>query len=176
MSTIRQSSNRHSGEALAGSWQLDPRRSRVEFRTRHLWGLATVKGRFEDHQGRLDLGSRPAIELTIEAASVQTGNRKRDEHLRSADFFDAGKHPRVRFISESVRPQDDTLNVRGRLFARGESIPLELDAHVRRLDGEIKLEAATTAPHRELGMTWSPLGMIPPLSELHVEGYLVPAR
>jgi polyisoprenoid-binding protein YceI len=122
------------------------------------------------------LGTLPAIELTIEAASVRTGNRRRDKHLRSADFFDAEKHPRVRFISDSVRFQDETLNVLGRLFARGQSIPLELDAHVRRLDGEIKVEAATTAPHRELGMTWSPLGMIPPLSELRVEGYLVPTR
>jgi polyisoprenoid-binding protein YceI len=176
MNTTRQPSNRRSGEPLGGSWQLDPRRSSVEFRARHFWGLATVKGRFQDYQGRLELGTLPAIELTIEAASVQTGNRKRDEHLRSADFFDAAEHPRVRFISDSVRFQDDTLKVRGRLLARDHSIALELDAHVVRRGGELKINAATTAPHRELGMTWSPLGMIPPLSELRVEGYLVPTR
>jgi hypothetical protein len=67
------------------------------------------------------------------------------------------------------------LKVRGRLFARDQSIPLELDAHIRRIDGGLEIEAATTARHRELGMSWSPLGMIPPRSELLVKGYLVPA-
>ena len=64
--------------------------------------------------------------------------------------------------------------MRGRLFARDRSIPLELDARVRRVDGELEIEAATSAPHRELGMTWNPLRMIPPRTELHVTGYLVP--
>jgi polyisoprenoid-binding protein YceI len=80
----------------------------------------------------------------------------------------------VRFVSDSVDLHDDTLKVRGRLSARGRSIPLELEAQVRRIDGELEIEAATTAPHRELGMTWSPLGMVPPRSELFVIGHLVP--
>jgi polyisoprenoid-binding protein YceI len=159
---------------LVGSWKLDPRRSSVEFRARHFWGLVTVKGHFDDYQGRLDLNADPAIELTLDTASVHTGNPKRDRHLCSADFFDTDNHPRIRFISDSVLVQRGTLNVRGRLFARDQSIPLQLDAQVRRVDGEVKIEAATTAAHSELGMTWSPLGMIPPRSELRVEGYLVP--
>ena len=166
--------NNRSDETLAGRWQLDPDRSRVEFRAGHFWGLATVKGRFERYEGRLDLSAQPAIELTIEAASVETGNRKRDEHLRSADFFDAENQPRVRFVSDSVVPQADVLKVRGRLFALEASLPLELDARIRRVDGEVEIEAATTASHRELGMTWSPLRMIPARSELLVTGHLVP--
>jgi polyisoprenoid-binding protein YceI len=101
---------------------------------------------------------------------VQTGNRKRDEHLRSADFFDAENHPRVRFLSDSVDLQGDTLKVRGRLSARGRSIPVELDAQVCTVDGEVEIEAATTAPHRELGMTWSPLGMVPPRKRADRQG------
>ncbi len=163
-----------SDETLAGRWQLDPDRSRVEFRAGHFWGLATVKGRFERYEGRLDLSAQPAIELMIEAASVETGNRKRDEHLRSADFFDAENQPRVRFVSDSVVLRADTLKVRGRLIAREESLPLELDARIRRVGGEIEIEAATSASHRDLGMTWSPLGMIPARSELLVTGHLVP--
>jgi polyisoprenoid-binding protein YceI len=174
MSIIKAPSDHRSDQTLAGSWQLDPGRSSVEFRARHFWGLATVEGHFGDYQGRLDLSADPSIELTLEAASVQTGNAKRDRHLRSADFFDTENHPRVRFTSDSVVSHDDTLKVRGCLFARGQSISLELDAQVRRIDGELKIEAATTATHRKLGMTWSPLGMIPPRSELRVEGYLVP--
>jgi polyisoprenoid-binding protein YceI len=167
-------SNHRSDQMLIGRWQLDSQRSSVEFRARKFWGLVTVKGHFDDYEGQLELGADPAVELTIDAASLQTGIRKRDEHLRSADFFDAEHHPRVRFVSESVDLHDDALKVRGRLFARDRSIPLELEAQVRQVDGELEIEAATTAPHRKLGMTWSPLGMIPPRSELFVKGHLVP--
>jgi polyisoprenoid-binding protein YceI len=166
--------NRRAAETITGSWQLDPQRSSVEFRARHFWGLGTVKGHFDDYDGRLELGAGHAIELTIDAASLQTGNARRDQHLRSPDFFDADNHPRVQFVSDSVDLQGDTLRVRGRLSARGRSIPLELDARVHEVDGELEVEAATTAPHRELGMTFSPLGMIPPRSTLFVKAHLVP--
>lgn len=167
------SANHRLGETIRGKWRLDPRRSSVEFRAGHVWGLATVKGRFDEYQGRLDLGSDPAIELTIDADSVQTGNRRRDQHLRSTDFFDADNHPQMRFRSDSVGLQGDMLKVRGHLSARGRSIPLELDAQVREAGGELEIEAATTAPHRELGMTWSPIGMIPSRSELVITGRLI---
>ena len=161
---------------LAGRWELDPQRSSVEFQTGHFWGLSKVKGHFDQYEGRLDMSADPAIELTINPASVQTGNRKRDEHLRSADFFDAENQPEVRFASDSVVLQGDTLRVRGSLFARDQSIPLELDVRVHQAGGHLEIEAVTTARHRELGMTWSPLGMISPRSELVVNGCLVPAR
>jgi polyisoprenoid-binding protein YceI len=161
-------------DTLAGRWQLDPQRSSVAFRTGHLWGLIKVKGHFDGFAGRLDLSADPAIELTIDAASVHTGNRKRDEHLRSGDFFDAESHPTVQFVSESAALVGDMLKVRGRLFARDQSIPLELDAQVRVLDRELTIEASISAPHRELGMTWSPLGMISARSELLVTGCLTP--
>jgi polyisoprenoid-binding protein YceI len=161
-------------DTLAGRWQLDPRRSNVAFRTGHFWGLIKVKGHFDDFEGRLDLSADPAIELKIDAASVRTGNRKRDEHLRSADFFDIENHGTVRFVSDSAVPQGDVLKVRGRLFARDQSIPLELDAKLRVLDGELTIEASVSALHHELGMTWSPLGMISARSELVLTGYLTP--
>jgi polyisoprenoid-binding protein YceI len=162
------------GETIRGRWRLDPQRSSVEFRVELRWGLGTVTGGFDAYDGQLDLSGDPAIELTIDAASVHTGNRRRDRHLRSADFFDAENHPRVRFLSESVAlKDDDTLEVRGRLSARGGSIPLELSAQLRQVDGELAIDAATTASHRELGMTWSPIGVIPPRSELFVKACLM---
>jgi polyisoprenoid-binding protein YceI len=167
-------SNPRSDQTLSGRWEIDSGRSRVEFRTRKFWGLVTVKGHFDQYEGRLELGANPALELTIDAASVHTGIGKRDQHLRSAAFFDAGTYPQVRFVSDSVNLHDDTLNVRGRLLARGRSIPLELEAQIHRYDGELEIEAATSAPHRELGMTWSPLGMIRSRSELFVKAHLVP--
>lgn len=167
-------SNRHD-ETLAGRWRLDPQRSSVEFRVRHFWGLITVKGHFDVYEGRLDLHADPAIELTIDAATVQTGNHKRDEHLRSADFFDVENQPRVRFTSDVAVLEGETLRVHGYLLARDRSIPLQLDVRIRRADGELEIEARTRARHRELGLTWSPLGMIRSDSELRVSGYLVPA-
>ena len=166
--------NHRSGETISGSWQLDPQRSSVEFRVGLFWGLATVKGHFDDYHGQLNPSANPAIDLTIDAASLQTGNRRRDRHLRSADFFDTEDHPRVQFVSDSFELQGETLKVQGRLSARGRSIPIELDGQVRHVDGELEIEAATTAAQRELGMRLSLLGMISPRSELLVKAHLVP--
>jgi len=77
-------------------------------------------------------------------------------------------------VSDSVVPQDGALKVRGSLFARGGSIPLELDAEIRRAGEELEIKAATSAPHRELGMTWNRLGSVGSSSELLISGYLVP--
>ena len=156
-----------------GSWRLDPARSSVAFHVRHFYGLMTVKGEFADYEGTLDLSATPAVELTIQAASLNTKQAKRDEHLRSEDFFDVNHHPQVRFISDSASLDGDTLRVRGQLHAAGRQIPLELDATVREMGGELEIEAVTDADHRELGMTWSPLGILRAPSKLIVRGHLV---
>lgn len=163
-----------SDEVISGRWQLDARRSSVGFRARHLWGLGTVEGHFADYRGHLDIGASPAIELTIEAASVETGNHRRDKHLRSRAFLGADEHPRMQFVSDSVDARGDALEVRGRLSVRGQSIPLEVVASVRRLTGDLEIDVAVTVSHRELGMTFNPLGMIPPCSELFVRAHLIP--
>jgi polyisoprenoid-binding protein YceI len=156
-----------------GAWQLDPTRSSVAFHVRHFYGLMTVKGEFADYDGTLELGATPAVELTIQPASLDTKLAKRDEHLRSVDFFDVEHHPQVRFISDSATLNGDTLRVHGQLHAGGRQIPLELDATVREIDGELEIEAITEADHRELGMTWSPLGILRAPSKLIVRGRLV---
>src|SRR3954453_10028353 len=156
-----------------GSWRLDPARSSVAFGVRHFYGLMTVKGEFADYDGTLDLGATPAVELTIEATSLDTKMAKRDEHLRSEDFFDAERQPQVRFISDSATFNGDKLSVRGQLHAAGRQVPLELHATVREIDGGLEVEAVTDADHRELGMTWSPLGILRAPSKLIVRGRLV---
>ena len=107
------------------TWRIDPERSSVEFHAKHLWGLATVKGAFTRYQGTLGL---PAAELTIEADSLDTGNRRRDRHLRSDAFFGAEEHPYVRFAAENATLEGDHVKLGGHLHARGESMPLEIDA------------------------------------------------
>jgi polyisoprenoid-binding protein YceI len=154
-------------------WRIDPERSSVEFHVRQMWGLATVKGRFERYDGTLDLDAQPSIELTIEADSLKTNNAKRDEHLRSADFFDSTNHPQVSFVSELATLDGDSLDVRGSLHAAGKSIPLELEGSIRRDGDELEVDATTFADHRALGMTWNRLGMMRTPSKLIVRGRLV---
>jgi polyisoprenoid-binding protein YceI len=156
-----------------GCWRIDPTRSSIEFRARTLWGPATVEGRFERYDGTLDLQENPAIELTIDAASINTNLGLRDRHLRSADFFDVVNHPHVSFVSDGATLEGERLQVRGRLRAAGKSIPLELDARLRRVGDELEIDARTYADHRKLGMSHGMLGMIPTPSELIVHGRLV---
>ena len=156
-------------------WRIDPKRSDVEFQTKIFWGIATVKGSFARYHGTLDLGAQPAIELTLESDSLDTQNSKRDEHLRSSDFFGVEAHPRVRFVSERAVLNGERLTVRGRLHARGASIPLSLEATLRALDGELEVEAIAEADHRRLGMTWNKIGMVSTPSKLVVKGRLVRA-
>jgi len=175
MSTIDQTTTtiRAAGRLAEGAWRLDPARSSVAFHVRHFYGLMTVKGEFADYEGTLDLNRSPAAELTIQAASLDTKLAKRDEHLRSKDFFDVERHPQVRFVSDSARLDGDTLRVRGQLHAAGRQIPLELDATVREVDGELEVEGVTEADHRDLAMTWSPLGILRAPSKLIVRSRLV---
>src|SRR3954453_15279254 len=108
----------------AGAWRLDPARSSVEFQVRHFYGLMTVKGEFGDYDGTLDLSAEPAVELTLQAASLNTKMVKRDQHLRSGDFFDGEQHPQTRFRPDSAPLDGDTLTVHGQLHAAGRQISL----------------------------------------------------
>jgi polyisoprenoid-binding protein YceI len=164
---------RAAGGLATGTWRLDPARSSVEFHVRHFYGLMTVKGRFDRYQGALDLSATPAVELTIEAESLDTKQKQRDKHLRSGDFFDVVNHPHVRFEADTAKLDGDTLKARGRLHAAGKQIPLHVDATVTRVDGEFEIEATALADHRELGMTWSPLGILRAPSKLIIQGRLV---
>lgn len=155
-------------------WRVDPARSSVEFQSRTFWGLVTVKGRFERYDGTLALSDTPAVQLTIDAASLDTKNARRDKHLRSADFFDAENNPQVRFVSDEVTRDGERLAVRGRLQARGAEIPLQLDATLHQTDGELEIEAATEADHRLLGMTWNQLGMMRTPSRLFIRARMTP--
>jgi polyisoprenoid-binding protein YceI len=97
-------------------WTADRSRTTVEFEVKHLWGLHTVRGRFNRFDGSYVVGlGGPEIELTIDAASVDTGVSARDRHLRSADFFDVAEHPQVRFASTGVSGLGD-----GRVHMSGE--------------------------------------------------------
>lgn len=151
-------------QQLAGTrWRLDPSASSAEFRVPNLWGLASVKGRIERLDGWLevDADQRWRMELTLDAASLDTGNRRRDRHLRSADFFDVEHHPAVRFRSSSVNDHGGgQLHVEGELEAAGGRARLQVEVTVKHAGDRLDLEAAATVDQRLLGMTFSPLHMV----------------
>jgi polyisoprenoid-binding protein YceI len=105
------------------TWQLDPAHTHVGFSVRHMM-FATVKGQFRDVSGDLQLNgadlSDSRVRVAIGAASIDTGVAARDEHLRSADFFDTAAHPQLTFMSRRVhRAADGSLRVIGDLTIRG---------------------------------------------------------
>lgn len=87
-----------------GTWKVDPVHSSVEFQVKHL-GIATVKGQFKEFEGTLEVGPEGAVAYgTVKTASVDTHEPQRDDHLRSADFFEVDKYPEIGFRSTSIRP------------------------------------------------------------------------
>jgi polyisoprenoid-binding protein YceI len=168
-------STTHPAQPTAIRWRLDPSASSAEFRAPMMWGLASVAGRFEPLDGRLEIDAEghSHIELTLDAASLDTGNGRRDRHLRSAAFFDAEQHPTLRFRSSDVIDHGGgRLEVAGELAAAGGRAPLQVEVTVTHADGGLDVDAAATVDRPRLGMTWSPLGVIGTSADLRVHAHL----
>jgi polyisoprenoid-binding protein YceI len=108
--------------AAADAYTIDTAHSNVTFEIRHL--MSKVNGTFDDFGGtfRIDWEdpSASTVEFTIDAASINTRNEKRDEHLRSDDFFDVANHPTITFVStEIVKTEGNSYQVHGDLTMHG---------------------------------------------------------
>jgi polyisoprenoid-binding protein YceI len=91
---------------VAGTWNIDPVHSEVGFSVRHLM-VSKVKGSFKTFDGTITIADNPLdsrVEAHIDASSVDTRDENRDNHLRSADFFEVESHPQITFVSTAVRP------------------------------------------------------------------------
>jgi len=117
-----------------GTWAVDPAHSTLGFSVKHL-GIATVRGRFEQFEGTLEIGedlSSARAHGTVQGASINTNDDGRDEHLRSADFFGVDANPELRFESTEIRPLDeDTFEVEGDLSMNGITNRVTLTAVVQ---------------------------------------------
>jgi polyisoprenoid-binding protein YceI len=111
------------------AWKIDTAHSQIGFAVRHMM-ISTVRGKFAkfDADIQIDLGnlSQARVTARIDAASVSTGDEKRDGHLRSADFFDVEKYPTIEFASTHVSQQDASLTVQGSLKIKGNDHPITL--------------------------------------------------
>jgi polyisoprenoid-binding protein YceI len=114
-----------------GTWTVDPAHSKVGFAVKHM-GIATVRGEFTEFEGTLEIGedlSTARAYGKVKTASVDTSEPQRDEHLRSADFFDVANHPELTFESERIEALDDeTFRITGTLTLHGVTQELVLEA------------------------------------------------
>ena len=147
-----------------GVWQLDAAASTVALRHKTMWGLVTVKGTFGavGGQGEVQSDGSATGTLTLDAATLDTKNKKRDEHLRSADFFDTANHPEITFAVRSAKVGAcDTVEVSGQLTVRGISRPQTLTARLAGADADaLTLDTEFTVDRGEFGLGWNQLGMI----------------
>jgi len=148
----------------AGQWTLVPDRSEFTFKNKTMWGLTNVAGRFNEFSaaGHITGDGAATGRVDIKAASLATGIKQRDKHLRSADFFDAEHSPDITVTVHGVDPGDgDELNVRADLSIRGNTValPMRVRAEVTD-DGAVRLTTTTTVEREQLGVSGNILGMV----------------
>src|SRR5688572_4930392 len=113
---------------VAGTWTIDPVHSEVGFSVRHMM-VSKVRGRFTEFSGEIVTGDSPvhsSVTATIDLSSIDTGNPDRDNHIRSADFFDVDNHKTMTYRSTGVRLDDDGYVLDGELTLKGDTRPISL--------------------------------------------------
>lgn len=145
----------------AGSWVLDPAGSRAEFRVKHFWGAVTVRGTLGPMTGEATVSPEGAVtgRISFEARSLDTKNKQRDKHLRSADFFDVDKHPQAVLTVTSARPAGPAeLECQATFEAAGHERPVTFTAHIQEATAQAAvLTAELQLDRTQFDMTWSPL-------------------
>ena len=150
----------------AATWEMDPAHSSFQFKVRHLT-VSNVSGDFSKSRGVVMIDEKDItqlrVEVTIDAASVNTGHAQRDEHLRGPDFFDVAKHPTLTFVSRKVIKADgERLKVTGDLTIHGVTREITVDvegptAEVKDPWGNFRRGATATTKinRKDFGLTWN---------------------
>jgi polyisoprenoid-binding protein YceI len=146
-----------------GTWTIDPGHAEVGFVGRH-FGLTKIRGRFTGVTGSVDIADDIAdssIAVTIDVATVSSGDQTRDDHLRSADLFDAEAYPTATFTSTSIAHDGASGTVVGDLTIKGTTCPVTLDVdylgHARDpWDNDRAVFSASAVIDRDdWGLTWN---------------------
>lgn len=152
----------------ATTWKLDAAHSQVEFSVKHM-RFTTVRGRFAALEGSISLDAdapeRSSVEVTIDAASLDTRVADRDAHLKSGDFFDVETYPTLVFRSRGVKgpvgEPGEAFRVVGDLTIRGVTREVVLDARFEGTGADpwggtrAGFSAQTTIDRRDFGLTWN---------------------
>jgi polyisoprenoid-binding protein YceI len=151
--------------AEASTWNIDPAHTEAGFSVRHLV-ISTVKGWFGKTAGKVVLDekdlTRSSVEATVDVASVDTRIQKRDDDLRSPNFFDVARYPTITFKSTRVEKAGDGLKVTGDLTIKGVTRPVTLDVsaptpEIKDPWGNLRrgFSARTRINRRDFGLTYS---------------------
>ena len=152
-----------SASAATEVYEIDPAHSTIGFKVRHFF--TEVPGHFREFSGTITVDSEnpenSSAEATINAATIDTGNKKRDEHLRSADFFDVEKYPELVFKSKGIESTgENARKIKGELTIHGVTKAIELDAKMlgkgKGMQGETKTgwKATTAINRKDFGLDW----------------------
>jgi len=147
----------------AGEWVIDAAHTEAAFSVRHM-GVSRVRGSFNDVSGEITIGEtieESSVVAEIQAASVNTRNEGRDEHLRSADFFDTDQFPVWTFKSTSVRADGEDLEIDGDLTIHGVTQPVTLSAEFIGVTvnpygtSALGMSATVEISRKDFGLTWN---------------------
>lgn len=147
----------------AGTYQIDASHSELGFTVRHT-GIAKVRGRFTGVEGTFTVAepfSDSRVDVTIDAASVSTGNEQRDAHLTSPDFWDAATKPTWSFVSTGVQGEGEEFTLLGDLTINGVTRPVELAVEYNGAangpDGVLRTGFSATGEisRKDFGLTWN---------------------
>jgi len=152
-------------EVLAGEWDIDPTHTRIGFSARHAM-VTKVRGAFNDVAGHVfvnpDDPTDARVEVRVQLASIDTRNQQRDEHLRSADFFDTEQYPEMVFTADTIdEVEEQNYVVVGELTLRGITRPLTLPLALTGLErdpsGALRagLEGTRRITRKEWGISWN---------------------
>lgn len=156
--------------AQQADWNLDPNHTHIGFTARHL-GFAKVRGEFSKFSASVvkadaKTGKLSALEAEVEAASVDTGNAKRDDHLRSGDFFDAKQHPKLKLKLKSIKWKGNSFVATVALTMRGTTKDVKFEGEllgVRSVNfgkgahQRAAYEARATVNRKEFGLSFNGL-------------------
>lgn len=150
---------------MATNWKIDPTHSEIQFKVKHLM-ITTVTGNFNEFDATAltegdDFSSVSSVDFNASIDSISTNNSQRDEHLRSADFFDASQYPTLTFKSSRVEGAGDDFTVSGDLTIKDTTKPVTLKAEFGGIvvDPYGQTKAGFTVSgkisRKEFGLTWS---------------------
>lgn len=156
------------GGHLTGEWVLNPAESTVKLKTKAMFGMVPVKGTFGTLSGSATVGDTGDVRATINVAadSLSTKMKKRDEHLRSADFFDADQHPQ---LVVDIRELGPDLIATGTLTVEGVSTKLSFPVTVAESSAsKVAIDAVFTVDRSEVGIDFKKMGATKMLSTMTV--------
>ncbi len=153
-----------SGTLLAEQWKIDPAHSAAQFAVKHMM-VSTVRGHFGTMNGAIDYDpadpAKAKVVAEVDVTSIDTRNGKRDDHLRSADFFDAANHPKLKFESTRIERLGDGLRMIGNLTIRGvtREVVFDVEGPAPPINTGRGIRsgatATTTISRKDFGMTWN---------------------